>query len=349
VTHRPAEDRAEDAKPDLPDPLLAANLYLGGRLDSLIQQVLSPFWREFSPQDSEGTFHLWFLRYARGGEHLKIRIHGPEPLCFAMKSSLEAKARLAFVAPGEPPGAASAKSRSLAPPIDPEDSEDHPDRVILWTMYRRSSVVLGVPPLIDDDRYVALFTRCLGRGCTIVLSIFESGDDSQPARQRALFSLLTSGVAAIWQTSDERTRYLVYHRNWLVRSLALTKNLGERRAREILDRYDAASRSESTLEELERSVCRQAGRARRAGGSDRLDLWMSSLLDLREYLQRFEGLPDYSVDPFADGPLFPSLFKLFHCMANQLCLNPLNEGLAHHLVLRALSHGGKEEFSLIPE
>jgi hypothetical protein len=50
------------------------------------------------------------------------------------------------------------------------------------------------------------------------------------------------------------------------------------------------------------------------------------------------------VDPFADGPLFPVLFRLFHATARQFGLALLDEAFLHHL----LAAGGRSSFCLAP-
>jgi hypothetical protein len=63
--------------------------------------------------------------------------------------------------------------------------------------------------------------------------------------------------------------------------------------------------------------------------------WRRSLADLFQYASRFQGDPEYRLDPFADDAVFPSLFKVFHGFANQLGLSVLDEAFAHHLLLQA--------------
>ncbi len=334
-----------------PDPFLTANLYCRGCLDALIHQVIHPFWLETAPQREGRGAYLWILRYGRGGEHLKVRVHGPESLRPALRTSLEAKADLFFTRSQALSGTPSAPGQSLAPPIDLEDLDpEHPDRTLLWTTYQRSPIVLGAPPLSGDTRYVAFFTRCLGLGCEAVLSSFRSGPPLPGRRQATLWSLVASGVSALWPDLEDRVRYLTYHRDWLIRTPVLRMRLGTRKAREILARYDTAAagldlKRQAALQSLlQRRTDPAAEGSGKAQGS-----WLQSLLDLHDDMGRFVGKPEYSIDPLAIGPVYPVVFKVFHGLANQLGMSPLNEGLAYHLMLYALDPERQESFSLIPE
>lgn len=329
-----------------PDPLLTANLYCACSLDILIHQVIVPFWQELEPRLAATGSYLWLLRYACGGTHLKVRFHGPESLRTAVMESLERKARRFFARCTAPAETSLPPIRSQAPPIDLEDREDtHAGPLLLWTSYQRSPIVLGPPPLVAAAPYSALFTRCLGAGCEVALSAFAAGPPFSRGRQAALLSLLTSGIATMSQLPEELMGYLAYHRNWLIRIPVLRSNLGERKAESLLMQYEAAAgRSDPAAAGELRDQLLLRGEPR----DQRLALWARALHDLREYLRKFEGKPEYSFDPLAEGPWFPVLFKLFHGMANQLGINPLNEGLAHHLLLRALSPAGEHPFSLIP-
>jgi hypothetical protein len=265
---------------------------------------------------------------------------------------LEERAHLFFSRSGEPAGPVSSQERSTAPPIDPEDSaaEEHPDRSLLWATYQRSPVVLGPKPLLNDDRYAALFTRCLGHGTGIVLAAFEADNGGalpRQKRQNTLLSLVASGTAALWESSEDQAGYLNYHRDWLIRTPVLKMWLGEKKAWEILERYEAAA---AQLDGVTIQALQTAFRGRldeKAHGP--LVAWAQALAELRDYVQRFAGRPEYAFDPISKGPVLPTVFKVFHCMANQLGLNALHEGLVHHLALHALGVKGGGTFSLLPD
>jgi hypothetical protein len=338
-----------------PDPLLAANIYCRGLLDEVIRHMVVPLSRDLGPQGPDAGEYLWFLRYARGGDHLKVRWHGPEWRRPEVLRLLEEKARLFFSGLEQPasPASPQAQTRSAAPPMDPEDSstEEHPDRTLLWTTYQRSPIVLGPKPLLTDDRYSALFTRCLGRGAEIVLAAFleveAGGAYPHQKRQAVLLSLITHGAAALWKSQEDQASYFNYHRNWLIRIPVLKMWLGESKGREILKRYEAtAAKLDGATAEVLKSALRGRPDEKTEGP---MAAWAHALASLCDHVQRFAGRPEYAFDPVSEGPLFPTVFKVFHCMANQLGLNTLNEGLAHHLALHALGVEGGGPFSLIPD
>src|SRR5512133_161067 len=135
----------------LPDPLLTANVYCAGRLDDVLLRGVAPFWRGVRAEHPEQQAYLWFVRYLRGGEHLKVRLHAPEAMREALRSSFEAAVRshLATLATlGSAPAAAAAPRSDGALPIDVEDegAEAHPDPSFLWTHYQRSAVSFGGGP-----------------------------------------------------------------------------------------------------------------------------------------------------------------------------------------------------------
>ena len=330
---------------DWPDPSLTASIYAQGHLDSLIRQVLVPLWADLV-QSSDEPSYMWFLRYARGGEHLKLRVHGPEASCRALRTSLEQWAPLFFSGLSAPPPSTSDVKRRLAPPLDAEDLEEHPDRSLLWTIYRRSLLHFGAASLMADDRFVACVTRCLGQGCAFVLPALQVEPLTHNSRQALMASLLTSGLSTVWPDPEARARYLVHHRNWLIRAWVIRKSLGVEAAREILKKYEVAFVSLSRSGAIERLT---VGPEAAGQSQERLGFWGNSLLSLEDAFQdldsKEEGFPDF----FTNEAFFPVLFRVLHGIANQVGLNHLNEGLCHHLVLRALDPAMGEEISLVPE
>ena len=336
----PAAERpsvvAEPEPAGNPDPRLAANLYCAGRLDRVIHEVVAPFRRELRAIDPERRYRLWILRYARGGEHLKVRVHCPEELAPILQENLEAAARRFFSSldgPAEP-----LSRRKGAPPVDDADLEDgfHPDRTLVWTRHRRSPVVLGDPSLLGNDAYVARLIACLGDGCEAVLDAFELDGGTVPFRRRqyTLSRILAAGLRAVFPDLAERRAFLAYHRDWVVRSLVLGAGAGPEKARSLLERFRAEGHApiKSLVDSLD-----APGR-----GIDRCEAaWCESLTALRSFLDPLTGDPDYDLDPFANGPVFPALFKVFQGIANPLGISPLNEALAHHLLLRAT---GEDDF-----
>ena len=148
-----------------PDPALTANVYCERRQDHFLSTALATFWRQVRCLEGELDSYLWFVRYGRCGEHVKVRLHVPEERRESLAALLTTTVETYF-AEHEPPEPAQRKDWSYLPPIDEQDQaeEDYPDRTLLWTRYQRSHVSLGGKPFLDDDRYSALMTRCLGCG-----------------------------------------------------------------------------------------------------------------------------------------------------------------------------------------
>ncbi|HEY0511670.1 MAG TPA: lantibiotic dehydratase C-terminal domain-containing protein [Thermoanaerobaculia bacterium] len=324
----------------LPDPILSASVYCSGRLCEVIQRLVSPFWAEYRGTSSDPSAYLWVMRYARGGEHLKIRLHGEGSEAQLLRDLLAA-AQAAYFArlAGEPPARQAAKGRPDAPPIDVEDrvDRDHPDRTFLWTAYRRSPLSLGVEPFLQDDGYLELLTRCLGCGTEILLARLEAGQDGDcphPLRRDLLLSGLLFGLAQLRLSDRERALYLLYHRDTLLRHLRKRKNWSastEVMAR-VLAHLDLQAERDPRREELRRSVSQHgtAGHAWRWQAD--ISAWCGALRELEDYVTPWLGDPSSHVDPFAERPLFPLLFKVFHGFANQIGLDAVNEAFLLHLL-----------------
>lgn len=319
----------------LADPVLTANIYCDRGLDALIHGAITPFRARLRGSDPEGNWSLWLVRYSRCGEHLKVRVHGPPERRELARGLLEESVQ-AYFSGLSPAGEEVRVSRTGAPPIDVEDdaTSDYPDRTLLWTRYRRSHVNLGPPVFLEDDRYTALFTACLGSGADLVLDFVQpdgTGKVPGATRQRGLLRAVFGGLAAAGFSADERAAYLAYHRDWLVRFNVA----GPEAEAELLASYDRrAEGSASTLEQLRKIAARLWGGAPGIVTGADAD-WRDALSALVEYLARFRGNPEYRLDPFTDDPVFPPLFKAFHALANHLGIGMLDEALVHHLVLRA--------------
>jgi hypothetical protein len=333
-----------------PDPLLSASLYCTGRLDPLIVRAVAPFWEEAKVRAGDASPYLWMLRYGRRGEHLKLRLHGPEALRPVLAPWLEEAAWSFFQTRERRQRPAEPVKRRPAPPLDEEDQgqDDLPDDSFLWTRCRRVPMVLGTDPLLHDDRYVALFTTCLGRACDLVLGWLELDEGetvSFRSRQGILLALLSGALAAAFPSAEERSRHLVYQRDWLVRSPILYPRGRMEKARAILERFD------QEVERMGPATRKSLKAVVAADGEDEEPAeaaWRRSVAALRAYLEPLQGNAAYDLDPFAEGPLHPSLFRLFHCVANQIGLTALNEAMTWHLLVDA---GGAEagDFRLVPE
>lgn len=315
-----------------PDPCLTASVYADARLDAVVGRGLAPLLERVNERGS--VWSLWFVRYARRGEHLKIRLHGPNA---ERESVREVVAEIMCSLLGALPAVRADTPRTLrmdAPAIDAEDVPDAvvSDRTFLWTVYRRSPVSLGPASLLSDDGYAARMTAALAAGAVVALGALGSAEPTPAERQRALLGALAAGLGALPLGADGRAAYLAYHRDWLLRSLAATP---ERRhaARTALDRQ--AERMGRTVEQLQEAL----SAAWTAGPRAQPTGFAAALAGLHGYLDRFRGDRAHDADPFADEPAFPPLFKAFHGLANQLGLAMGEEALLHHLCLRAADAG----------
>jgi len=335
-----------DHERSLPDPVIAANLYCKDHLDDLISFVIKRFWDQFIPHDPDHLYYIWLFRYSRCGEHLKVRIHGPARE-FSLLQALLQEASDSYFSTQSEPAAPSAALRRDVPPIDREDLalQDYPDRSLLWTNYDRSIISLGPKPFLLDNTYVALFTRCLGMACQVILA----GLDLQPPsheqrfshrfRQATLLKLILSGLTLAGLTSREGLVYLTYHRDWLIRGMLAQKNAAWQSEAEIIKRFEAQA---AKLDGMIRSIAELA----RSRWEDLvleadpvLARWQHSVADFARYLSLDKGGTENLPDPFADNLIFPAIFKMFHVIANQIGLKKQDEALSYHLLL--LAHGGE--------
>jgi len=328
-----------------PDPEWSANLYCAGRLEVVIRQVLVPLWHDLTATDPLAVHSLWFLRYTCLGEHIKLRLHGEARLASRARDLLSGYAQTCFA--NLEPIERTPDDRHR-PPMDLEDRAPgtHADRDLIWTTYQRSAIVFGHKPLLSDDGYIDRFLACLRSGSALTLTAFTSATgESIPHRHRqaTLLKLIAAGHAALFSPA-ERSAYAAYHRDWLIRYPLLSRGARMEGVREVFSRFEAES---SRLGAFTQDVLRRAVHSQE---SDGMSDWQRSLRELRDYLACFRMDPAYWPDPYVEGPLFPCLFKLFHCLANQLGITPLNEGLAHHLVWGALcGETWNGRFSLLPD
>jgi Lantibiotic biosynthesis dehydratase C-term len=340
-------DDATAPREPFPDPIITANVYCAGRLDEVIHSALAPLRLAMAEEDPEDLWRLWFVRYPRRGEHLKVRLHGPETAALRLRQLLEDAVETCLAAlPVESGELQPRKDGREVPPIDAEDESTglQPDRSLLWTHYRRNHIFLGGPPLLGDDRYADLITASLGRAGEIVLAALRpDGEGRFPnsPRQTALFRLVTGGLGALGWGVEKSAGYLAYHRDWLLRFAASRSNTGSEKIAQTLAQFDRkADQMGAALEPL-RAMALDAWDVRSGGPRDSLDGtdggWWRALRDFQDYLDRFRGDPDYQLDPFAADVVFSPVFKVFHGSANQLGLNMLNEAFAHHLLWRAVA------------
>ncbi len=206
-----------------PDPRLSANIYCSGRLSEVLCKVVRPLWNEIQPIASEENGYLWTMRYARRGEHLKLRLHGGPAVEQAARERLPT-ALSAYL--DTLPDTASDHERLTTPtvaPIDAEDqeAEDHSDRSFRWTTYQRNHISLGSSPYQDHDEYVAALTRTLACGTEVILERLDTnavGVAPFGKVQGLLLQLVIAGLGASGFDNHHRSACLRYHRDWLLRA-----------------------------------------------------------------------------------------------------------------------------------
>src|SRR5262245_2483657 len=124
------------------DPILTANLCCAGCLDEVLHQVVAPCWDAIRQLDPDSGAYLWTMRSSKGGEHLKVCLHGPGSLAHPARVLLQQTADAFFAQGGRAHG-------GVANDVDDETGSGHPDRSLFWTHYRRNRALLG--PFLDDD------------------------------------------------------------------------------------------------------------------------------------------------------------------------------------------------------
>jgi hypothetical protein len=318
-----------------PDPVLTASIYAASRLDGVLREGIAPFLRMVE-ECTPGIWGAWFVRYTRGGEHLKLRLHGPVGSVSDMKIELAEKVCSLWARLPPPPEGDARTARPDVPPVDADDDTEavYSDRTLRWTVYRRSPVSLGPAPFLEDDGYVARLVGVLAAGSVRALAALEGPEPPAPAvRQRELLRLLVEGLAVLPMGYEKRAAYLAYHRDWLLR---FTADDPEREAVARAALEAQGQRMAGAVEQLRGAVdgaWTDGVPATAPGG------FPAELRALHAYLERFRGDRAYDVDPFAPDPAFPPLFKAFHGFANQLGLHPLEEAFAHHLCLLGAARG----------
>ena len=326
----------------LPKPLLTANIYCDHCLDQVVHQVLAPFWREASGIIGEAEGYLWFIRYGRCGEHVKIRLHAPEHLGPRLQDWLEADTDEFFrnLAAAVPPSEERVVNLTL-PPMDAEDAaqEGYPDRTLLWTHYEPSPIILGSERLLPDQRLASLFTRCFAAATELSLQSFqpdESGRFTSQLRQGIIIRLALTLLATFPWTLEEVQAYLAYHRDWLVRYML---SRGAQPSHVTLEgtvaRFDehfqkspgALSRMQSIMQDWNPN----------AAEDDECALLRQRARELYSYIVRFRTDPGPQLDPYAPDQVYLPIFKCLHGVGNQIGLPMSQEAQVFHLLASAAS------------
>jgi hypothetical protein len=324
-----------------PDPAVSASVYCSGRLDEAVAGILVPLWSELEKGERAADCYLWFMRYARGGEHLKIRLHGPEELRLRMHDSLESTATSFLARLDRTQPERRHRAQPLAPPIDSEDRSggERLDGSLIWTHYERSAIALGPAQLLSDDKYVALATACLGMGAAILLRNLEAlGTHLQSGtRQRVHLESVLTALASRQLTAEQCKEYLLYHRDTLLRAVLKNNPRGSAKMQELGEKFAARAAIMAPaipgLQSALKQLCNKDGKS---------DLpitllpWSRTVDDFLDHLNPLRSRPGLCFDLYAEDPLFPPLFKMLHVHANQLGLDPLNEAFCYNLLLTAL-------------
>ncbi|MEM6794271.1 MAG: lantibiotic dehydratase C-terminal domain-containing protein [Acidobacteriota bacterium] len=328
-----------------PDPLVTANLYCAGESDRAIVRVLGPLQRQ--PGDSSRS--LWFMRSRRRGEHLKIRLHCSEREAPRLEAQLLERSA-SFFAELDAEQRSSQRDparKSGGAAIDEEDEIEGlaEDRSLLFTTYRRSPVALGGPPFTDRDRFLHLFTRALGAGCSWQLRDGSSSQASPPAGRSLLFFRMTLlGLSALGLEPSLRPEMLLYLRDWQVRAPLLQRGAPQHQADRWLERTRQGLEPQAALADAISALAL----AYPAGGLPQ-DLeavereWWSALRNLAEDVEAFRESPDFRVDPFAEDMLFAPVIKVFTGAAYQLGMGTLEVARCAQLMLQSLypQHAGR--------
>jgi hypothetical protein len=271
------------------------------------------------------------LRSGEGGEHLKVRLHGPAALADPARALLQQAATAFFARLGASSGSGAGWTVAGAGMMEDETGSGHPDRSLVWTRYRRSHVWLGGGPFLDEDGYVSRMTRCLAAACERVLLLEPDATGKVPhrVRQSTLLEGLVAGLGVSGFAADARLAYLVYHRDTLLRTCA-----GTGRRNDLLQlferRVEAMGPAAEVLRLAASSVWAQDSTETELEGA--VAAWCRSLAHLLWYIRPLCEDPDYRIDPLAEEPSFVPVFKACHGLANQLGLNPVEEAFAHHFL-----------------
>jgi hypothetical protein len=316
----------------LADPIVTANIYASGLVDDLLQHAIVPFWRDLGTAWPDDRCYLWTMRYARGGEHLKIRVHGDADAAASVRNLLRSHVELWVAKARVLPPVNTRVNNPKAPPIDVEDKADvsFPDRTFVCTSYGRTYISLPGSPWLEDDDFVALACRCLSGATGVLLAtLSQQGMLSDAAKQTLLAKCLVLALAAAGLGErDGAIEYLSFHRDWLLRFF-IPESSKELEMRTRFDLQAAQSVARTDLARLSEKEWLLRDSPER-------EPWLQSLAALANYTQSFAGQSRYQIDPFASNVSFPPLFKMLHGMANQFGVTPLHEAYVHHLLIRAV-------------
>lgn len=332
-----------------PDPLVSANLYASRHLDDLLREVLVPLLTRVRAEAPGQDVYLWFFRYARRGEHLKLRLHGPEVLREQLRALVAQEAARGLAALPAEPGSEQVINPHV-PPVDEEDALDTavPDRSLLWTTYRRSPILMGAETYARSDLHTALFTRALGECAQLVLSelVPELGSPSfAQKRQSLLIKMIVCALAETDLGLEQWTDYFTYHRDWIIRFLAAKGSPQKSRPEVFLEEFEQrVPKSGGALASLHAIMAHQkeavlAGRVEPGP----LEGWRRAVAAFFQHIASYRGQAEYDVDPYTRDHAYLALFKVLQGCANQCGFRLSNEAHLHHLLLRASQQRSGED------
>ena len=316
------------------DPNITLSAYPGSDVDRLLIEGVAPLWLEFQEECGPLAAALWFMRYRRCGEHVKLRVYvDPSHATYFNEkvvkfiSSILDKSRKQKQMDG--PGLMGKHD----PPIDEEDKaqSNYPTGRILWTHYNRSHVTFGGEPYLSDDEYVRLFSQCLVASCESVLARFSKNAGTtvpHAVRIVTLMVLIESGLRAAGLDAPA-LRYLEYHRDWLVRFVVLKTGGAAQQQESVLGRFDA--RLAENQANWQRVI--RAARAWKESPPEFPNAWSIVIDRLMCYVRKLISNGAYLIDPYAPNPSFSVLFKVLHGAANQTGLSLLDEATVYQSLI----------------
>ncbi len=324
----------------LPDPVISANIYCNRRLDHLIRDAITPFWRELTLSHPDQTPMIWFSRYAKCGEHLKLRVHSSEAIAAVARELLPKHLESFFDQPNSEPLPDIWLSKSATPALDAEDEaeQDYPNKSLLWTTYRRTPITLGCSLYVEDDEHVRRFAVCQSVVSQLMMEVITPALEQKnflAFRQNQFFKLVLSGLAATDLDIKQWFDYQTYHRDWLLRFLVNTVAPTSTTEETILAEYEPrVARMAPAINTLA-TMIREA--SDRSSTSDteppqREGDWARAAGDFFDYVSTYRDRAEYDQDPYTRDHAFLPLFKVFHGAANQFGLRLSNEAYMHHVL-----------------
>jgi hypothetical protein len=307
-------------------PVISASIYCHGFVDGLLREVILPLWKSTKtalPQSS-----LWVIRYARGGQHLKIRLHAPAEAHAAIATRLQDAVETFFAGLPAPAGV-ERDAAAYLPPIDPEDHADgvQPDRSLIWTRYRYLPELIGAEPLSAAAGFEAAFVRCRAASTEVMLDWLDALESVEiPMRKRMALALqlFLAAVCGVHPQAATRARYLTFQRDWLLRV-----SPDREQALALLERkVDALPAQQTTLGPLVTATPPQDGA---------LGTWCHAMGDLVRFcLDQLERQDLSNLDGASEVLVYLAISRVVHNAMNPTAIGASNEAYLCHLLRSTL-------------